>query len=125
MPGDAKMSNIANQLTAVVATLLGFVAHDALNERNAPQTAVVASAPEVVIDPVVTRSVDLEGLPAEWLAGAPRAGRAQQPRPAARVPSATAATRPDPRHTDVQYADVRINQVRVAAPGMQAGAFIR
>jgi hypothetical protein len=125
VPGDVKMSNIANQLIAVVATLLGFVAHDALSGRNAPQTAVVASAAEIVIDPVVTRSIDLDGLRAEWLSGAPRAERVPQLRPAARASSATAATRPDPRHADIEFADVRINQVRVAAPGMQAGAFIR
>lgn len=119
------MSSIANQLVAVVATLLGFVAHDALTERSAPAT-VVASTSEAAIDPVVTRSVNLEGLSVDWLAETPRAERAVQLRPAMRVSGATAAARPDHHHhVDAQFADVRINHVRATAPGQQIGAFLR
>ena len=116
------MSNIANQLIAVGATLLGFVAHDTLTERGAPAT-IVASATEVAIDPVVTRSIDLQGLSADWLAETPRAERASQLRPMIRV--SLAAARPDPRRTDAVFADIRVNHARVAAPGMRSGAFVR
>ena len=118
------MSNIANQLIAVGATLLGFVAHDTLTERGAPAT-IVASATEVAIDPVVTRSIDLQGLSADWLAETPRVERASQLRPMIRVSLATAAARPDPRRTDAVFADIRVNHARVAAPGMRSGAFVR
>lgn len=123
-PGDVKMSNIANQLVAVVATLLGFVAHDALTERSAPAT-ILASATEASVDPVVTRSVNLEGLSADWLSDTPRAERAIQLRPAMRVSSATAAARPGPHHVEAEFADIRINHARVAAPGARSDAFIR
>lgn len=118
------MSNIANQLIAVVATLLGFVAHDALTQRSAPAT-IVASAVEVAVDPVVTRSVNLEGLSSEWLSDTPRAERAAQLRPAMRVSDATTAARPDLHHVAVEFADVRVNDARVAAPGARTDAFVR
>ena len=63
------MSNVANQVVAVVATLLGFLAHDLLSETRMtanPTSTTVAAAD---IDPVVTRSVDLGDL---TLAAAPR-----------------------------------------------------
>ena len=56
------MSNVANQVVAVVATLLGFLAHDLLSEIRTtanPTSTTVAAAD---IDPVVTRSVDLGDL---------------------------------------------------------------
>ena len=118
------MSNIANQLIAVGATLLGFVAHDALTERGAP-ARLVASAVDASVDPVVTRSIDLQGLSADWLAETPRAERAAQLRPMIGLSRATAAARPDLRHVDAEFADIRINHARVAAPGMRSGAFIR
>ena len=124
MPGDVKMSNIANQLVAVVATLLGFVAHDTLTERSAPET-VVASAVDVSVDPIVTRSVNLEGLSADWLAASPRAERATQLRPVMRISPPTAAARTDAYDVNVVFADIRINHVRVAAPGQRTDAFIR
>jgi hypothetical protein len=123
MPGDVKMSNVANQLVAVVATLLGFVAHDALTQHEAPATLVV-SATEAAVDPVVTRSLNLEGLSAEWLSETPRAERAAQIRPVMRA-AAAPVTRIDPHHGDAQFADIRINDARVAAPGAHANAFIR
>jgi hypothetical protein len=118
------MSNIANQLVAVGATLLGFVAHDALTDRAAPAT-LVASAAETSVDPVVTRSIDLQGLSANWLREASRAERPAQLRPAMRVSRATAAARPDPRNDYAELAGIRINHVRVAAPGFRGGAFTR
>lgn len=118
------MSNIANQLIAVVATLLGFVAHDALTERNAPAT-VVASATVSTIDPIVTRSVDLGAISADWLATSPRAERVGQLRPAMRMSDSTGSSRPDSRHVEPEFADIRINDARVAAPGQRAGAFLR
>ena len=122
--GEHEMSNIANQLVAVGATLLGFVAHDALTERGAPAT-VVASATEASVDPIVTRSVNLEGLSIDWLAETPRAERAAQLRPVISVSAATIAARPDPRRANAVLAGIRINHVRVAAPGIRGGAFIR
>lgn len=124
MPGNGKMSNIANQLVAVVATLLGFVAHDALTNRSAPAT-VVASAPEALIDPVVTRAVNLEGISADWMNETARAERAAQARPLIRVSVAAVAPRVDPHHVDAEFADIRIKRARVAAPGMRNDAFTR
>lgn len=118
------MSNIANQLVAVGATLLGFVVHDALTERGAP-VALVTGATEAAVDPVVTRSLDLRGLSADWLAETPRAERAAQLRPEIRISRATAAARPDSRRSDAEFADIRINHARVAAPGLRSAVFIR
>lgn len=118
------MSNIANQLIAVGATLLGFVAHDALTQRSAPTTAV-AGLTQASIDPVVTRAINLESLSAEWLSETPRAEREAQPRPLLRVSAAAAAPQVDPQRIDAQFADVRINNARVAAPGARSDAFIR
>lgn len=124
MPGDGMMSNIANQLVAVAATLLGFVAHDALTERSAPET-VIASAADVSVDPIVTRSLNLEGLSVDWLAASPRAERATQLRPAMRLSPPTAAARTDAYNVEVEFADIHINHVRAAAPGQRTDAFIR
>jgi hypothetical protein len=118
------MGNIANQLVAVVATLLGFVAHDALTERAAP-AMVIASATETAVDPIVTRSVNLDGLSADWLNVTPRAERATQLRPVVQASIATATPRLDPDHVHVEFADIRINHARVAAPGAWNNAFIR
>jgi hypothetical protein len=111
------MSNIANQLVAVVATLLGFVAHDALTQRSTPVT-VVASATEATIDPVVTRALNLDGISSDWL-------NETKPRPLMRVSAAAVAPRLDPHHVDAEFADIRINHARVAAPGVRNDAFIR
>jgi hypothetical protein len=121
-----KMSNIANQLVAVVATLLGFVTHDALTRHAVgPATIVASSTPEAVVDPFITRSVNLEGLPAGWLADSSRAERAGQPRPVIRISGAPAATRPNSRFANIRFADNRLNKVRVAAPDARSDAFIR
>lgn len=116
------MSNIANQVVAIVATLLGFAAHDALTERTAP-AVVVADAANTAVDPVVTRSVNLEGLSADWLSETPRAERAIQARPILRVSAATIAARPD--HAGADSAHALVNKARVAAPGAQADVFLR
>lgn len=54
------MSNVANQVVAVAATLLGFVAHDLLSDDKsvAPQDIAAATIP--VADPIVTRSVKMD-----------------------------------------------------------------
>lgn len=118
------MSNIANQLIAVVATLLGFVAHDALTERNAPAT-VVASSTVSATDPVVTRSINLEGLSSDWLDASRRAERAGQPRPVMALSAGTAAAMPNSDHATTVLADVRINNARIAAPGERTDSFLR
>ena len=56
------MSNIANQLVAVTATLLGFVAHDVLTERQATEAAAARVEIAQAIDPVITRSIDLDRM---------------------------------------------------------------
>ena len=119
------MSNIANQLIAVAATLLGFVAHDTLVQRSAPAVAIVASATEAAVDPIVTRSLNLEAISADWLDDTPRAERAIQPRPLMRVSAAAAAPQVDIHHIDAHFAGVRVNNLRVAAPGAREDAFIR
>ena len=119
------MSNIANQLIAVMATLLGFVAHDALTQRRVPATAVVASATDVAIDPVVTRSLNLEAISADWLHDTPRLERLIQPRPAMRISAAAVAPQVDSQQVDAELADIRINDARVAGPGERNDAFIR
>ena len=108
-----KMSNIANQMMAIAATLLGFVAHDALTERSAPATSV-ASAVQSDVDPVVTRAIDLDAISADWLNASPRAERAAQPSPAMPMSEGTAAARIDPFATETEFADVRANDMRVA-----------
>jgi hypothetical protein len=113
------MSNIANQLIAVVATLLGFVAHDALTQRNEP-TTVVAGFTQPTIDPVVTRAINLQGLSADWMLETPRAEREAQRRPLLRSSAVTAAPQVEP-----EFAGARVNTARVAAPGARNDAFIR
>jgi hypothetical protein len=122
-PGDGKMSNIANQLIAVAATLLGFVAHDALTQRDAPTT--VAAFTQTSVDPIVTRAINLEGLSADWLSETRRAEREGQLRPLLRISGAAAAPRVDPRQVASEFADVHISKARVAAPGGRNDAFIR
>ena len=57
------MSNIANQVVAVVATLLGFIAHDFLMEaKTATNNSPVVVAAAANVDPIVTRSVALGNL---------------------------------------------------------------
>ena len=110
-----KMSNIANQLVAVVATLLGFVAHDALRERDVAPATVIASAVNAPADTVVTRAIDLEGISADWMNDTPRAERAQQLSPAMPASDGTAAARPTGRAKNAQFADVRVNDARFAS----------
>lgn len=121
------MSNIANQLVAVVATLLGFVAHDILSGRNAAPTVVATAALSAPVDPIVTRSVDLEVSPRDWLAVSMRAEREALRAPAARMPASTlAAARPDPCDDETELAGIRVNEARSVAPAISAdAAFLR
>lgn len=119
------MSNIANQMVAVAATLLGFVAHDALSERGAP-TISVASAVQSDVDPVVTRAIDLDAISADWLNDSPRAERAAQPSPSMPMSEGTAAARIDPFAVETEFADVRVNTVESAPDSRTIGAgFLR
>ncbi|MGV3548600.1 hypothetical protein [Rhizobium sp.] len=115
------MSNIANQMIAVAATLLGFVAHDALSNRGA-QPTVVADVTQAQIDPVVTRSIDLDGISADWLNASPRAERAGQSGPAIPLSAGTTAARPNTSAPDRQVADVRRN---ARASDMTTSGFLR
>lgn len=119
------MSNIANQIMAVAATLLGFVAHDALSERSAP-AAVVANAVQANVDPIVTRAIDLDGISADWMNDSPRAERAAQPSPIMPMSEGTAAARIDPFAVETEFADVRANNVEAAPDSrMIDAAFLR
>lgn len=115
------MSNIANQVVAVVATLLGFVAHDALTERQATETAAASIEAVQATDPIVTRAIDLEGVSlANVLANSPRAERASLRAPASRVSRATVSARVDVSSTETELADIRVNAARSVAPVQQA-----
>lgn len=119
------MSNIANQIMAVAATLLGFIAHDALTERDAPST-LVASAVQSDVDPVVTRAIDLDKISADWLNESPRAERAAQPSPAMPVSEGTSAARIDPSVIETEFADVRVNTDESAPDSRAIGSgFLR
>lgn len=119
MPRDIKMSNIGNQVVAVVATLLGFIAHDFLTEArpiaNTSANVIVAAAD---IDPVVTRSVDMEGLSLETNASHAAAPAAMPQAPAAAMTERTAAVKFE--DADIAFAgmdDVReIGAIRSIAP---------
>ena len=121
------MSNIANQLIAVVATLLGFVAHDILSERNVAPSVIANAALSAPHDPTTTRSIDLEGSPRDWLAVSMRAERGALRAPAARMPPGTlAAARPDPYDDETELAGIRVNDARSIAPAVSAdAAFLR
>ena len=121
------MSNIANQVVAVVATLLGFVAHDLLSDRNAAPAVVASAASPAAIDPVVTRSIDLDGVSlGDWLAVSLRADARHPPAPAMRLSGRAAPARPNPDHGKTEFADIRVNDVRSAAPRQQNDtAFLR
>jgi len=115
------MSNIANQLVAVAATLLGFVAHDALTERQATVNAAVELAMVEAIDPVVTRSIDLDGVSlADLSEPTMRAGRETLQAPASRLSAATAPARVDVATSETELADIRVNRARSVAPAQQA-----
>lgn len=118
------MSNIANQLVAVVATLLGFVTHDLLTERQAtpPVTSIAA---DIALDPVVTRSIDLDGLPLSWTVESLRAERVAQESPVQHVSASTSATGSDLRHVTPAFADSHLNHARIAAPEGRADRFLR
>jgi hypothetical protein len=88
-----KMSNIANQLVAVAATLAGFAAHDTLTSRHGSQQIVVGVAPNET-SRTVTRAIDLSTIAADWPTGSPRAEPVAQLRPALHRPSRTPSTRP-------------------------------
>jgi hypothetical protein len=108
------MSNIANQVVAVAATLLGFVAHAALSERDVPAASVAVATLSSAVDPIVTRGIALDGMPVEeWLSVSPRAKHAALPAPAARISDRTAATRPS-LHRETEFAGVRVNETRYA-----------
>ena len=119
------MRNIANQIMAIAATLLGFIAHDVLSERSAPAT-LVASAMQANVDPVVTRTIDLDGIPTDWMNESPRAERAAQPGPAISMSSGTAAARIDPFAIETEFANVRVNNVESAPDSRRIdAAFLR
>jgi hypothetical protein len=103
------MSNIGNQIVAVAATLLGFVAHDFLSEAKTVSTndtnVVVAAAN---VDPIVTRSVNMESLSVEFVETAAIAPAAMPKAPASRVTMRTAAVKFD----DSETAFASVNDVR-------------
>lgn len=109
------MSNIANQLVAVVATLLGFVTHDVLTQRQATVPAVPVAA-EAAVDPTVTRSIDLEGLSLTWTMESLRAERVAQQGPVQRVSASTSATGSTLHDLKGVLAGSHVNQARIAAP---------
>lgn len=103
------MSNIGNQVVAVVATLLGFIAHDFLSDAKmvpaANNNIIVASAD---VDPIVTRSVNMESLSVQSVESVAIAPAAVPGAPANRVTARTAAVKFD----DVETAFASINNVR-------------
>ena len=103
------MSNIGNQIVAVVATLLGFIAHDYLSEAKtipALNTNMIVAAAD--LDPIVTRSVNMEGLSLQSVESAAVAPVAKPNAPASSVTVRTAAVKFD----DVESAFASINNVR-------------
>jgi hypothetical protein len=108
-PRDNQMSNIGNQVVAVVATLLGFIAHDFLSETNtvpAIDTNMVVAAANV--DPVVTRSVNMESLSVEFVETVAVAPAAMPGAPASGHTIRTAAVKFD----DIESAFASVNNVR-------------
>jgi hypothetical protein len=115
------MSNIANQLVAVAATLLGFVAHDVLTERQATEAAAARVEVAQAIDPVITRSIDLESrLMGRALDISMHNGRAAVSAPATRLSAATAPARLDMSTRGTELADIRIHAARSMAPVQHA-----
>ncbi|MCB1444465.1 MAG: hypothetical protein KDJ87_01365 [Rhizobiaceae bacterium] len=115
------MSNIANQIVAVAATLLGFIAHDLLAESDPAARSVANASLSVAADPVVTRSVDIDGLSQDWLAESPRAERELPSAPSIRFSGRTAAAMPHPvRAARDMIAGVRINDASFADFGQRA-----
>ncbi len=121
------MSNIANQLIAVVATLSGFVAHDLLSQRSAPATLATVPTVSASLDTMTTRAISLDGLSVgDWLAASPRAERPAFALPAAAQGRATDSGRPIPYETDIGFADARVNDLRFDDPGRRVEpAFLR
>jgi hypothetical protein len=102
------MSNIGNQVVAVVATLLGFIAHDYLSDARtipAVNTNMIVAAADV--DPIVTRSVNMESLSLQSIESTAVAP-ATMPAPASSVTARTSAVKFD----DVESAFASINNVR-------------
>jgi hypothetical protein len=103
------MSNIGNQVVAVVATLLGFIAHDFLSEAKTVATVdtnmVVAAAD---VDPIVTRSVSMESLSIQSVESVAIAPAAMPGAPANRGTIRTAAVKFD----DIQGAFASAGNVR-------------
>jgi hypothetical protein len=103
------MSNIGNQIVAVVATLLGFVAHDFLSDAKTVSTndtnIVVAAAN---VDPIVTRSVNMESLSVEFVETTAIAPAAMPGAPASSVTIRTSAVKFD----DSENAFARVNNAR-------------
>jgi hypothetical protein len=115
-----KMSNIANQLVAVVATLLGFVAHDVLSERQVVDAATNVALADA-IDPIVTRSVDLAGSSVEhFLDMSTRAERVALSAPTSRLTAGTAPAHLDRNEVETSFADISVNAARSIAPLQQA-----
>lgn len=114
------MGNVANQLVAVAATLLGFVAHDVLSERNGGATAPASVSVAAAVDTVVTRGIPLEVMPVEeWLTVSPRTSHDVLRAPVARIPGGTAAARPA-RQGKRSLAGVRVNELSDAPPAGDA-----
>lgn len=114
------MSNIANQLVAVMATLLGFVAHDALTQRQATEIAAATIEIATGADPIVTRSIDLAGLTVtDGFDLSMRAQAEAQHAPAARISAATAPARGDVATTETELALLRASAARSVAPVQQ------
>jgi hypothetical protein len=112
------MSNIANQVIAVAATLLGFVAHDVLSDRNQPAPMVASATIPTGIDPVVTRSVEVAGVDTgAWMLVSPSIGRAAIKAPPAPDAQATVATRPRLAAHATDVARLRLDDIRLEAPG--------
>lgn len=120
------MSNIANQLVAVAATLAGFVAHDLLSQHAPTPTDVVPTL-AASIDPVTTRALALNDLSdADWLSTSLRAERETLRAPRAASTVATAPARPSAHAMQARIADARVNDLRFGASGRRnETAFLR
>jgi len=103
------MSNIGNQVVAIAATLLGFVAHDYLSEAKtipALHTNRIVAAADV--DPIVTRSLNMGDLSLQSIESAAVAPAARPHAPTSGITVRTAVVKFD----DVESAFVSINDVR-------------
>lgn len=120
------MSNIANQLVAVAATLAGFVAHDLLTQHTpAPVDTIPTLA--AAIDPITTRAIALDDLSvSDWLSASLRAEREALRAPGAAPTLATGPARPGAHAMQARIADARANDLRFDDSGRRnETAFLR